>query len=61
LTADSDVGVDDIESIVKGPALWAFVGFLVLVSAVLHGISRSPVMDVFERWERRRRGESTGR
>lgn len=33
--------------------LWAFVGFVVLTSILLHGISSSPVMDALDRWHRK--------
>ena len=37
------------ELVVAAEGLWAFVGFVVLVSIVLHGISASPVMDALDR------------
>ena len=42
------------ELVVAAEELWAFVGFVVLGSIVLHGVSSSPVMDALDR----RRGVS---
>ena len=41
------------ELLVEAEVLWAFVGFVVLSSVVLHGVSASPMMDALERWKRR--------
>lgn len=38
----------EIELLIAAGELWAFVGFVVLVSIVLHGISSSPIMDTLE-------------
>jgi len=34
-------------------ASWAFVGFVVLLSVVLHGVSSSPIMDAYDRLQQR--------
>ena len=47
------------ELVVAAEELWAFVGFVVLVSIVVHGIASSPVMDAFERWQRETPGGAT--
>lgn len=39
----------EAELVVAAEELWAFVGFVVLVSIFLHGVSASPVMDAFDR------------
>ncbi|MDS0260268.1 cation:proton antiporter [Haloarcula sp. S1CR25-12] len=49
----------EIEFVVAATELWAFVGFVVLLSIVLHGVSSSPVMDAFDRWKETQRGERT--
>lgn len=41
------------ELLIAAEELWAFVGFVVLTSIVLHGISSSPVVDALNRWQRR--------
>ncbi|WP_335999317.1 cation:proton antiporter [Halorientalis halophila] len=41
----------EIELIVAAEELWAFVGFVVLASILLHGVSASPVMDRLDRWQ----------
>ena len=46
----------EVELLIAAEELWAMVGFVVLTSIVLHGMSSSPVMDALERWQRRRRG-----
>lgn len=43
--------------LVVGEALWAVVGFVVLVSIVLHGITASPVMAARERRDARAHDE----
>jgi len=43
----------EIELVVAAERIWAFLGFVVLVSVVIHGITASPVMNAFERWEDR--------
>ncbi|WP_224333762.1 cation:proton antiporter [Haloprofundus halobius] len=45
------------ELVVAADALWAFVGFVVLVSVVVHGVSASPVMEALDR----RRGRASER
>lgn len=39
----------ELELVIAAQELWALVGFVVLMSIVIHGISASPVMDVLER------------
>lgn len=39
------------ELLVAAEELWAFVGFVVLMSIVLHGISSSPLMSAVDRWK----------
>ena len=41
------------ELLIEAEELWAFVGFVVLLSIILHGVSSSPIMDALERWEQR--------
>jgi NhaP-type Na+/H+ or K+/H+ antiporter len=41
----------EIELLVAADRLWALLGFVVLTSILLHGITASPVMDALERWE----------
>ncbi|RDI70243.1 cation:proton antiporter [Halopelagius longus] len=41
------------ELAVAAEELWALVGFVVLLSIILHGVSSSPVMDAFDRWAQR--------
>ncbi|UTF54749.1 cation:proton antiporter [Natronosalvus rutilus] len=43
------------ELLVEAGELWAFVGFVVLMSIILHGVSSSAVMDAYDRWRRRHR------
>ena len=40
-----------LELLVAAERLWALVGFVVLTSVVVHGVTASPVMDAFTRWE----------
>mgnify|MGYP000159195941 FL=1 len=40
----------EIELLVAAEQLWALVGFVVLASVVLHGVSSSPIMTAFDRW-----------
>lgn len=41
----------EVELLIAAEQLWAFVGFVVLVSIVLHGVSASPVMAALDRWK----------
>jgi NhaP-type Na+/H+ or K+/H+ antiporter len=41
----------EVELLIAAEELWAFVGFVVLLSIVLHGVSSSPIMDALERWQ----------
>jgi NhaP-type Na+/H+ or K+/H+ antiporter len=43
----------EIELVIAARELWALVGFVVLSSIVLHGISSSIVMDSLDRWKKR--------
>lgn len=43
----------EIELLIEAEELWAFVGVVVLMSIILHGVSSSPIMDVYDRWRRR--------
>jgi len=45
----------ELELVIAAERLWALLGFVVLASVVIHGITASPVMDAFERWEKRTR------
>lgn len=45
----------EAELVVASEELWALVGFVVLASIVVHGITSSYVMDRYERWKERRR------
>jgi NhaP-type Na+/H+ or K+/H+ antiporter len=45
----------ELELVIAAERLWALLGFVVLASVVLHGITASPVMDPFEQWEERTR------
>ena len=44
-----EASFEEAELLVAAEELWAFVGFVVLVSIFLHGISASPIMDAFDR------------
>ena len=48
----------EIELVIAAPKLWALVGFVVVISIVIHGASSSPVMDALDRWERRSRANA---
>lgn len=48
-----------IELILAAEELWAFVGFVVLVSIIIHGIRSSPVMDALDRQHQRPRDAGT--
>ena len=48
------------ELLIEASELWAFVGFVVLGSIVLHGVSSSPIMDTYKRWQRRYRDSGNG-
>lgn len=39
----------EMELLIASEELWAFVGFVVLLSIIIHGISAAPIMDVLER------------
>ncbi|WP_335999347.1 cation:proton antiporter [Halorientalis halophila] len=54
----NEASFDELELVVAADRLWALVGFVVLVSIVLHGITASPVMAAFDRWEDRTPTES---
>jgi NhaP-type Na+/H+ or K+/H+ antiporter len=43
----------EIELLIQAEELWAFVGFVVLLSVVLHGVSSSPIMDAYDRLQQR--------
>ena len=45
------------ELIIAAEELWAFVGFVVLTSIVVHGVSSSPVMDALSRRQRDDEGD----
>lgn len=47
----------EIELLIAAEELWAFVGFVVLLSIILHGISSSLIMDALDDW--RQRSEDT--
>ncbi len=52
----------ELELIVAASELWAFVGFVVLASILLHGVTSTPAMDALERWQRRQTtGPAAGR
>jgi NhaP-type Na+/H+ or K+/H+ antiporter len=44
---------DELELIIEAPRLWAFVGFTVVLSIGLHGVTATPVMSAYERWRER--------
>lgn len=50
----------EMELLVAAPELWAWVGFVVLTSILLHGISSSPVMDALDRWKDERGAGAVG-
>jgi len=50
----------EIELLVAAEVLWAFVGFVVLASIVLHGVSSGPVVNALERWQSRRQTDAVG-
>lgn len=41
----------ETELLVAAKELWASVGFVVLGSIIVHGVTSSLVMDAFERWQ----------
>lgn len=45
----------EVELLVAAEQLWAFVGFVVLVSIVLHGVSATPAMAALNRWQEKNR------
>ncbi|WP_123619261.1 sodium:proton antiporter [Halorubrum sp. CSM-61] len=47
----------EIELLVAADQLWALVGFIVLLSIVLHGMSASPAMNALNRWQQRQESE----
>ena len=47
-----------MELLIAAEELWALVGFVVLLSIILHGVSSSPVMDTLDRIQLRGRGHS---
>ncbi|WP_232702437.1 cation:proton antiporter [Halobacterium wangiae] len=49
----------EIELVVAANQLWAIVGFVVLSSIVVHGISSSAVMDALDRWKEQGGGTPT--
>lgn len=51
---------EEVELVVAAEQLWAFVGFVVLVSIVLHGASASPAMDALDRRHERTETDPTG-
>lgn len=48
------------ELLVEAGELWAFVGFVVLMSIILHGVSSSLIMDAYDQWRRRHRESENG-
>lgn len=48
------------ELLVAAEELWTFVGFVVLGSIILHGVSSSPIMDTYDRWRRTHRESGGG-
>jgi len=44
----------EFELVIAAERLWAFVGFVVLASIFLHGVTAGPVMDYFDSWESRK-------
>jgi len=48
----SESSFQEIELLVAAERLWAVVGFIVLASILIHGISSGPVMATLERWRR---------
>ncbi|WP_226021248.1 cation:proton antiporter [Halomicrobium salinisoli] len=49
---------EEFELVIAADRLWALLGFVVLASILLHGVTASAVMDAFERWEDRRQAEA---
>jgi NhaP-type Na+/H+ or K+/H+ antiporter len=43
----------EIELLIAAEQLWAFVGFVVLMSIILHGMSATPVMKYLNRRQQR--------
>ncbi len=52
----NEASFQEFELLVAAERLWALVGFIVLGSIVIHGVTASPVMAAFERSEQRRLG-----
>ncbi|WP_418281666.1 cation:proton antiporter [Halorubrum sp. DTA98] len=49
----SESSFQEMELLIAAEQLWAFVGFVVLMSIILHGISATPVMNALNRWQQR--------
>ena len=49
----AEASFQEIELVIAAEELWAFVGFVVVLSIVVHGISASPIMDAYDRRLRR--------
>lgn len=49
----NEASFQELELVVAAERLWALVGFVVLLSVFLHGITATPVMEAFDRWEDR--------
>ncbi|WP_408958240.1 cation:proton antiporter [Natrinema sp. 74] len=46
----AEAAFEEVELLIAAEELWAIIGFVVLLSIVVHGISSSPAMDILERW-----------
>jgi NhaP-type Na+/H+ or K+/H+ antiporter len=51
----NEASFQELELLVASGRLWALVGFIVLTSVFLHGITASRVMSALESWQRAKR------
>lgn len=54
----AETSFQERELVIATEGLWALVGFIVLLSIILHGISSSPVMGALDRWQRTNGGST---
>jgi NhaP-type Na+/H+ or K+/H+ antiporter len=46
-----------MQLLIAADRVWALVGFIVLTSSVLHGITATPVMEAIDQWRKENRGD----
>jgi NhaP-type Na+/H+ or K+/H+ antiporter len=52
----NEASFQELELVIAAEKLWALVGFVVLCSIVLHGVTAGPVMSALDRWDDRNDG-----